>query len=410
MYDFNTEPVDNVGADEGRLRVRALRRGIGEPVALAAVRIIDPATGSLLAEAETDESGLTPDIALPAPPPSYSLEYGAPRPFDQYDAEVSFPDGGGYVENLQIYPGVRARQTVFADGGEIVVPYPALWGDYPPKIPEAEVKPVPPGDGTAVLAEPVVPELITVHAGRPTDASAPDYTIGYRDYIKNVACSEIYSSWPREAILANVIAINSFTLNRVYTEWYRSRGYDFTITSSTAYDQAFSYGRTLYDAVSDVVDEAFATYIARGDAAQPLFAQYCDGKKVSREGWLSQWGSCELAGRGFTAGQILRNYYGSDIELRTARRVEGIPLSFPGVLSEGSRGTAVLTLQSQLNTVSRAYPAVPRLDEDGVYGPLTAASVRAFQRIFGPEPTGVVNYPTWYKISEVYTAVAGLAQ
>ena len=417
MDDYNREPVENAGGAAGTLRVRVLEGGYARPAQGVTVEITDPETGSLVAREETDENGLTPAIELGAPPEGYSLEYGSPRPFDQYDLRA-VREGGGiggegvYVENVQIYPGEEARQEIdlTRGGGEVIVPYPALWGEYPPKIPESEIKPIPAGDGSAVLPEPVVPGLVTVHAGRPGDANAPDYTVDFRDYVKNVASSEIYSTWPVEALRANVIAITSFTLNRVYTEWYRSRGYDFTITSSTAYDQSFSYGRTIYRSISDVVDELFTTYVARGSARQPLFAQYCDGRRVSRDGWLSQWGSCELARQGFTAQQILRRYYGSDIELREARRVEGIPLSFPGVLREGSRGDAVRTVQSQLNVIARSYPAIGRLAEDGVYGPLTAEAVRRFQRIFGPEPTGVVNFPTWYKISAIYTSVAGLAE
>ena len=202
----------------------------------------------------------------------------------------------------------------------------------------------------------------------------------------------------------------SFTLNRVYTEWYRSKGFNFTITNSTAYDQAFNYGRNIYTQVSDVVDELFTTYISRPGLAQPLFTQYSDGKRIVREGWLSQWGSKYLADSGYTALQILKNYYGSDIILRQAPKVEGIPISFPGyVLEVGSSGEPVRTIQHQLNAISRNFPLIPKLIEDGVYGENTAASVSKFQEIFKMPITGKVDFATWYRISNVFTAVEKLS-
>ena len=190
----------------------------------------------------------------------------------------------------------------------------------------------------------------------PSDSTANDYTLSYSDYIKNVASSEIYSTWNREAIKANIIAISSFTLNRIYTEWYRGKGYDFTITNNTAFDQAFIYGRTIFSEISDVADEVFGTYIVRRGINQPLFSQYSDGRRVVREGWLSQWGSQELAQQGLSALQILKRYYGRDIYLTQAKKTMGLPLSFPGVLSEGASGEAVRTIQQQLNAISEKFP------------------------------------------------------
>ena len=417
MLDYNTEPVENTPGGAGKLSVRVNFNNIGTPARGAAVRISDPDTGRVVAESTTDAEGLIPDVELEAPPAGYSQEPDAPRPFNQYDVSVSPPGdaapgyGDFFVENVQIYPDATAVQNValIPAGRDVLIPYPTLWGDYPPKIPESEIKSLPFADDTAVLPEPVVPEFIVVHAGRPSDASAPNYTVGFRDYVKNVASSEIYATWPRAALEANILAILSFTMNRVYTEWYRSRGYAFTVTSSTAYDQSFTYGRNVYSEISDVVDELFTTYISRGGIVQPLFTQYCDGVEVSRQGWLSQWGSKSLADRGMTALQILRYYYGSDISLRQAPQVDGVPISFPGLLEQGSRGDGVRTVQSQLNAVSGNYPAIRRLAVDGIYGPLTEASVREFQRIFGQDVTGKVNFPTWYELSRVYTAVTGLA-
>ena len=232
----------------------------------------------------------------------------------------------------------------------------------------------------------------------------------FKDYIKNVASSEIYSTWDDEAIKANVLAIISFTLNRVYTEWYRNMGYNFTITNSTAYDQSYEYGRTIFDEISRIVDELFTTYIRRVGSNQPLFAQYSDGREVVRDGWLSQWGSQELAERGFTALDILRYYYGEDVYLEQADAVSGVPISYPGVeLEIGSTGSAVTTIQQQLNRIGRTYISVGRPRPDGIFGTETEASVKAFQKIFDLPQTGVVDLATWYQISQVYVALERLA-
>ena len=195
-------------------------------------------------------------------------------------------------------------------------------------------------------------------------------------------------------------------MSRVYTEWYRSKGYDFTITSSTSFDQSFTFGRNIYREISEVVDEIFTTYVSRQNIIQPLFTQYNDGVRVNREGWLSQWGSKNLGDQGYSALQILKNYYGYDIVLKQAEKVEGIPISFPGtVLKIGSTGEYVKVIQQQLNAVSQNYPLIPKLVVDGIYGENTAASVKIFQEVFDLPVTGEVNYPTWYRISEIFLAV-----
>ena len=255
----------------------------------------------------------------------------------------------------------------------------------------------------------MIPEYVVVHAGRPDDPSAPDYWVPFKDYIKNVACSEIYSTWKTEAIKANVLAILSFTLNRVYTEWYRGKGYGFTITSSTAFDQSYAHGRTLFEEISVVVDDLFTTYITREGIAQPLFTQYCDGRRTQCSG-LSQWGSQALGEQGWDAVSILRKYYGAEIYLKSAEKVEGIPISYGGeVLSLGSEGEAVRTIQEQLGVISRNYPAIPRTAADGVYGAATQAAVLEFQKIFHLPQTGSVDFAAWYEISNVFVAVAKLS-
>ncbi|MGI6279769.1 MAG: peptidoglycan-binding protein [Acutalibacteraceae bacterium] len=412
MNEINLAPVVNTSGGFGTLHVNVYFRNIGTPVEGALVRITEPNTGEILKEERTDAQGQVRAIFLETPPIEYSLEPNRPRPFNQYNIQVTYPGHDEVNINfVQLYPNSIAVQDVYLtpNYSNILIPYPVLWGTYPPKIPESEVKRVPLPTGQVVLPKPVVPELIIVHAGVPDDASAPNYTVPFTDYIKNVASSEIYSTWPLETIKANVLAILSFTLNRVYTEWYRGKGYDFTITNSTAYDQAFSYGRNIYKEISDVVDEIFTTYISRSDLVQPLFTQYNDGQKTNRAGWLSQWGSKDLGEQGLNALQILRTYYGSDIILKQAEKVEGIPMSFQEVLKIGSVGDAVRTIQEQLNTISNNYPLIKKVVVDGNYQESTAEAVRVFQQIFGLPVTGEVNFPTWYKISDVFVAISKLA-
>jgi hypothetical protein len=335
------------------------------------------------------------------------------RPFNEYDLLVLLPDySTASIQNVQLYPNSTALQRVVLrpTSQQIFIPAPVLWGDYPPKIPEPEIKPMPTPTDFVVLPKPVIPEQVVVHAGVPSDASAPNYTVGFKDYIKNVASSEIYTTWPEEAIKANILAILSFTLNRVYTEWYRGKGYPFTITNSTAFDQSFTYGRTLYKEISTQVDQLFTTYISKPDILQPLFTQYSDGKKVVRKGWLSQWGTKELADQKYTALQILKNYYGYDIILKQAEKVQGIPQSYPGTtLKLGSTGEAVKTIQRQLNAISRNFPAIPKVVVDGVYGDGTVSAVKVFQDVFDLPVTGEVNFPTWYEISDIFVSVEKLS-
>lgn len=412
MSNGNTLMDFNTSGGLGYLQVNTFFQGVGSPAQGATVRVFNSDTKSIVSESQTDAQGQVKNIALITPPIEYSLQYGLPRPFNQYDVQVIYQDyQSAYISNVQLFPEQTAIQNVLLlpSYNAIDIPYPTLWGTYPPKIPESEVKRLPLPTGQVVLPEPVVPSLITVHEGRPEDSSASNYTVGFKDYIKNVASCEIYSTWPREAIKANVFAILSFTLSRVYTEWYRGKGYGFTITNSTAFDQAFSFGRNIFDEISEVVDEIFTTYISRPDLVQPLFTQYCDGKRVKRAGWLSQWGSKELADQGLNALQILKTYYGSDIVLKQAKKVEGIPLSFTNVLKIGSTGDAVKTIQQQLNTISNNYPLIKKVVVDGVYGASTAEAVRTFQQIFNLPETGEVNFPTWYSISNIFVAISKLA-
>jgi len=286
-----------------------------------------------------------------------------------------------------------------------------LNGNYPPKIPETVDKPLPKPTSGVVLAQPVVPEYIVVHQGSPNDPSAPNYKVPYKEYIKNVASCEIYSTWSESTIRANVFCIISFTLNRIYTEWYRGKGKNFDITSSTAYDHAFNYGRNIYENISRIVDEIFSTYIKRDGKKQPLLTQYCDGKRVSCPQWLSQWGSKYLGDQGKLPYEILQYYYGNDILLSTANKVEGSPSSYPGYnLKVGSEGAPVRMLQEQINRIAVNYPLIAKLPQDGRFTQKMADSIETFQGVFNLPKTGVVDYATWYKISDVYVGVSKIAE
>ena len=256
---------------------------------------------------------------------------------------------------------------------------------------------------------PFVPQNITVHLGAPSSPAA-NVTLPFVDYVKNVASSEIYPTWEESALRANINAIVSFALNRVYTEFYRSRGYDFDITSSTAFDQAFVNGRSYFENVSRIVDELFNDYLRRPGFVEPLAAKFCNGTTVTCEG-LSQWGSQNLARQGLNSTQILRNYYGN-VELVANAPIRGITSSYPGTpLRRGSTGPNVVVIQTELNRIAQNYPAIPKIPTiDGVFGSRTEASVRAFQQIFGLTPDGIVGPATWYELVRLYVAVNSLAE
>lgn len=256
---------------------------------------------------------------------------------------------------------------------------------------------------------PYVPQRITVHLGAPS-ASADNVTVSFSDYVKNVASSEIYPTWEESALRANILAIVSFALNRVYTEFYRSRGYDFDITSSTAYDQFFVRGRSFFSNVSRLVDELFNSYLRRPGFVEPLAAKFCNGTTVTCEG-LSQWGSQALAQQGYNSTQILRSYYG-DVEIVANAPVQDYVSSYPGTpLRRGSVGPNVVVIQTELNRISQNYPAIPKVSAvDGIFGAATENSITAFQKIFNLNPDGVVGPATWYALVRLYTAVTSLSE
>ena len=376
----------------------------------------------IIEETRTNSSGQTENLPLDAPPLELSLSpEETERPYAEYTIRITAPgfepfivSGTEVLADVTAIQGIRLRPLSNVPAGEqteiVTIPDHTLYGDYLPKIAESEIKPVI-ETGEIVLSRVVVPQTVVVHDGVPTNASAANYYVPYRDYIKNVASSEIYATWPRSAIVANVLAIMSFTLNRVYTEWYRNQGYDFTITSSTAYDHKWIYGRNIFESISVVVDDIFDNYLSRPGVKQPILTQYCDGRKVRCPGWMTQWGSCELGEAGYSPIEILRNFYGDDMYINTAEQISGIPASWPGYdLKIGATGDKVRQLQEQLDAISSVYTAIPDITPDGIYGPATAEAVRKFQSIFGLPQTGVVDFATWYKISHIYVGITRIAE
>lgn len=410
-------PADAI--DKGKMRINVYDKQQGTP--LADARISLAYTGNperIINEITTDSEGAVNLDDLLTPPVEYSMEPGENQPFSEYTIEVN---ADGYEEinisGIDVFSGETSIQNVYLNEdnreipeNNIVISVNTLYGSYPAKIPETEIKPVR-QSGEIVLSRVVIPETIVVHDGVPTDSTALDYYVRYKDYIKNVASSEIYSTWPRQTLEANILAIMSFTLNRVYTEWYRNQNYNFTITSSTAFDHKWVNGRNIFESISQVVDEIFDNYLSRPNVKQPILTQYCDGKKSSCPDWMTQWGSKYLGDQGYSSIDILRYYYGDNMYINTAEQIQGIPSSWPGAdLDIGSSGQKVRQLQEQLNLIGDYYTAIPALTVDGIYGERTAEAVRQFQRINNMPQTGVVDFPTWYRISDRYVRLSGIAE
>ena len=413
--------MDQYSSDTGNLNVIVTGTDSYSPLSSATIEIANTGEPNRILESiTTDQNGQTGYIELSAPPREYSMEPTDNQPYSEYNVKISAPGyQEGLVSGVQIFSGENGLQSIVLQPSEqtpdyvynpIVVGGHTLWEYYPPKIAEPEIKPLA-ESGEIVLSRVVVPETIVVHDGVPGDSTATDYYVPYIDYIKNVACCEIYSTWSESTIEANILAIMSFTLNRVYTEWYRNKGYNFTITSSTAYDHKWIYGKTIYENISQIADRLYNRYLARPNVKQPILTQYCDGKRVSCPNWMTQWGSKALGDDGFSAIDIIHYYDGSDMYVNEAEIVSGIPSSYPGYdLTIGSSGEPVITIQEQLNRIAQNYPAIPTVTVDGIYGSATAESVRAFQSIFNLPVSGIVDFPTWYKISQIYVGVSKIGE
>lgn len=413
--------MDQYSSDTGNLNVIVTGTDSYSPLSSATIEIANTGEPNRILESvNTDRNGQTGNIELSAPPREYSMEPTDNQPYSEYNVKISAPGyQEGLVSGVQIFSGENGLQSIVLQPSEqtpdyvynpIVIGGHTLWEYYPPKIAEPEIKPLS-ESGEIVLSRVVVPETIVVHDGVPGDSTATDYYVPYIDYIKNVACCEIYSTWPESTIEANILAIMSFTLNRVYTEWYRNKGYNFTITSSTAYDHKWIYGKTIYENISQIADRLYNRYLARPNVKQPILTQYCDGKRVSCPNWMTQWGSKALGDDGFSAIDIIHYYYGSDMYVNEAEIVSGIPSSYPGYdLTIGSSSEPVITIQEQLNRIAQNYPAIPTVTVDGIFGSATTESVRAFQSIFNLPVSGIVDFPTWYKISQIYVGVSKIGE
>ncbi|MFQ6808745.1 MAG: peptidoglycan-binding protein [Blautia sp.] len=419
MYILPLKATNTQQPDTGKLRLSVISALRNQPVEDATVTISysgDP--NSIIETAKTDANGQIPELTLPAPPLEYSMAPSEYQPYSEYTFRISkegFEDLD--ISGSEILPETTSIQRAVMNPAQpqnnfedIVIPAHTLYGDYPEKIPEDEIKPMD-TSGEIVLSRVVIPEYVVVHDGAPTNPTAQNYYVRYRDYIKNVASSEIYATWPDSTIRANVLAIMSFTLNRVYTEFYRNRGYDFTITSSTAFDHKWIHGRNIFESISRIVDEVFHNYLSRPGVRQPILTQYCDGQRVTCPGWMTQWGSKYLGDQGYSSIEILRNFYGDNMYINSAEEIAGIPASWPGSpLDIGSSGPKVRQMQEQLNAIAQSYPALPKIAVDGIYGEATQNAVREFQKVFGLPVTGVVDYPTWYEIQEIYVGVTRIAE
>lgn len=397
----------------GYLQVRITTQMI-LPVINAQI-IVTEADTSLLLEQKTvytDNDGLTPYIELETVPKELSLdENNVSLPYRTYNLFI-YADGYIQAEALgvNIFDGqltlqhidLLARPEDFGSDFELTSDR-----EEPHKLYD-----IPDGNqqgSSRVLQRVVIPESIIVHLGAP-NANAKNVVVPFIDYLKSVASSEIYPTWPEQALRANIYAQISFVLNRVFTEWYPSRGYDFNITSSPSYDQKYVHNRSTFESTDAIVEEIFNEYLVKTGRIDPFFAEYCDGKSVTCNG-LSQWGSKTDAERGMSAIAILRKYYGNDINIVESNNIAPIPVSYPGTpLREGSTGESVRVLQAQLNRIAGDYPSITKVNVDGVFGASTTAAVKRFQQIFDLTSDGVVGKRTWYKVSLIYVSVKKLAQ
>lgn len=398
----------------GYLIIQARTAKDAIPIAGARVRVMD-SDGRQLYDLMTNESGETELITLETVDRSFTLNPNyTGSPYTSYDLRVDAEGFNSfYITGVHIFDEETAIQPVSLIPMQEYQRTPILYrfsiGRHAVEMPGPRnqagplVEPV-------ILRQVVIPDPITVHLGSPA-SSASNVQVSFPDYVKNVASSEIYPTWPQASLVANIYAIITFALNRVFTEWYRGRGYNFDITNSTAYDQYFVYGRTIYESISRIVDEIFNQYVRREGHIAPYFTSFCNGTTATCSG-LSQWGTVSLANQGFTPLQILRYYYPNDVEIAETNAITNVIVSYPGTaLRPGSTGLDVQTIQTYLNRIRQNYPAIPLItDEPGVFGSSTQAAVRKFQSIFGLAADGIVGKATWYKISNLYTAVTRLAE
>ncbi len=403
----------------GYLKVNVYSGTIANPVKNADVRILK--NNEEIYKTKTNENGQTDLIPLKTVDKSYSeSDQTNVRPYETYDVLVTaFGLKPTRIDGVQIFDSVTSIQNIYMneideeDNEDVSEISPnTLWDNAPNETGNDILNTSnenSQGIAPIILREVIIPENIIVHDGTPSNTNAPNYTVPFIDYIKNVASNEIYSTWPTETIKANVIAIISFTLNRIFTEWYRSRGYDFTITSTPSYDQKYQRNATIFEPISNVVDEIFREYIRSGIRFEPLLAKY--RSETTEKGILSQWGSKNLGDRGYNAIQILRYYYGNDINIYNALVSGNYPYSFTKTLKLGDCSLDVYILQNSLNYIHGSYPGIPYIEKpSGYFNQETKEAVQVFQDVFSLSPNGEVNYQTWYKISYILTSVKNLTE
>ena len=398
----------------GILRIQAFAARQSAPVEGVTVNIVGD---GFTAARMTDAEGNAADVTMTAPDCALSLEENNTTHLPYAVCSLTASKAGYRtvrIQGIQVFAG----QVTLAQPEMI----PETEEDRDVENPPIVIPPHPlfaggggsgraPADPCAprVLDRVIIPKNITVHLGKPA-ASARNVTVSFRRYIANVASSEVYPTWPESALRANIHCQISLALNRIYTEWYPSRGYSFNITNSTSYDQYYVHGRTVFDVMVRLTDDIFNTYLRKTGTVNPYYSEYCDGKSVTCPG-LKQWGTVTLAKQGKTPLQILKYYYGSDIEIVRTNNIQAIPQSYPGSpLRQGDSGTAVFTLQRQLNRIAKDYPFFGKLTVDGVFGPRMVSTVKTFQRQFNLTADGVVGRQTWYKISYIYVSVKDLAE
>ena len=390
---------------KGYLLVNVYCDTIANPVEGAVVKVIK--NNNEIVIEKTNEDGQTNKITLDTVDKSYSLEdQNLVRPYETYDVEVSALGlTPTKINGVQIFDVETSIQNIYvtsidenSENVESTITPNTLWKNESPNLIEES------DNSMFVLDKVIIPEKIIVHDGIPSNTTAPNYAVPFVDYVKNVASSEIYSTWPTETIKANVLAIISYALNRVYTEWYRSKGYDFMITSTTSYDQKYTHNGTIFQSIAKVVDEVFDDYIRQGFRPEPLLAHY--KSNTSEPGNLSQWGSKDLGDKGYNYLEILKYYYGNNINIAQAEVGWESPYSYTKELKEGDCSKDVYKLQNTLNYIRGSYPGIPIIENPtGLFDSNTTKAVKVFQKVFGLSQTGIVDYKTWYKISYILIAV-----
>lgn len=399
----------------GKLYIHAICELGSRPIDTASVEIYsksDPNT--LLITLYTNISGNIPPLELPAPPLEYSMVPTDTIPYSEYILIISAPGlRTVIIDSVQIFPNTVSTQNVILppidfntrDPKIIIISPNYLNGSFPPKVREDTIKFE---FETGEISSITIPEYVIVHVGPPSDQLAIDYYVEYKNYIKNVVSSISYPTWPEEALYSIILSVISFTLNRIYTNWYRNQGYSFNITSTSDFDQLWVYGRNTYLNINTAVDNIFNFFIASPGISQPLLTQVCRGITTNCPDMLSLWGAKIFADTGFDYLYIIQYYFGDNVYISSSNDIKGIPSPWEQQeLRLGSTGNNVSALQNQLNIISRVYTAIPAPETDGTFGPATEAAVKAYQTIFNQPVTGVVNAATYYNLAELYNSLTG---